>query len=70
MLAKLLPTNEHVVERAIRILVGVILLSLTVVGPKTLWGLVGFVPLLTGIAGSCPLYTLFGWSTCRIKTRG
>ncbi len=69
MLAKLLPTNEHVAERALRILVGVILLSLTVVGPKTLWGLVGFVPLLTGIAGSCPLYTLFGWSTCRIKTK-
>lgn len=68
MLNKLLPANEHVAERAFRVILGIILLSLTVVGPKTLWGLVGFVPLLTGLAGSCPLYTLFGWSTCRIKT--
>lgn len=64
MLNKLLPKNEHVIERVLRIGVGVTLLSLVVVGPKTLWGLVGAVPLLTGLLGSCPLYTLLGISTC------
>jgi hypothetical protein len=38
-------------------------LSLAVVGPHTLWGLVGLVPLLTGFVGSCPLYTLLGLRT-------
>jgi hypothetical protein len=35
-----------------------------VVGPKTGWGLVGLVPLVTGLAGTCPLYSIFGLSTC------
>ncbi|MBK6847136.1 MAG: DUF2892 domain-containing protein [Proteobacteria bacterium] len=56
--------NEHVLERALRIGAGLVLLSLVFVGPKTLWGLVGVVPLLTGLLGSCPLYTLLGVSTC------
>lgn len=60
---KILPQNEHSIERAVRIVLGLVLLSLTVVGPHTLWGLVGIVPLLTGAIGSCPLYTLFGFST-------
>lgn len=67
MLSKLLPANEHVVDRAIRIGVGLALLTLTVVGPQTLWGLLGLVPLVTGAVGSCPLYTLFGFSTCPVR---
>lgn len=68
--SKILPRNEHQIERALRVLLGIGLLSLTVVGPKTLWGLVGLVPLLTGALGSCPLYTLFGFSTCPLtRTR-
>lgn len=64
----ILPKNEHVVERALRVIVGIAVLSLAVIGPKTLWGLVGLVPLATGLIGSCPLYTLFGISTCRTTT--
>ncbi len=64
MIKRLLVTNEHPVERVIRVLVGLVLLSLVVVGPKTLWGLLGFVPLITGLVGSCPIYTLLGVSTC------
>lgn len=67
MLEKILPTNEHNVERALRVVVGLALLALVVVGPKTMWGLIGLVPLATGLIGSCPLYTLFGISTCSIK---
>ncbi len=60
---KVFPSNEHQVERIVRVLVGLGLLSLTVIGPQTLWGLVGLVPLATGIVGSCPAYTLLGIST-------
>jgi hypothetical protein len=59
--------NEHNIERAARVVIGLGLLSLTFVGPQTLWGLVGIVPLATGLAGRCPLYTLFGVSTCKMS---
>ena len=57
-------TNEGTLDRAIRIIAGLAILSLTVVGPHTLWGLVGAVPLLTGIFGFCPLYRVLGIRTC------
>lgn len=65
---KLLPKNEHTIERVIRVVLGLGLLSLVVVGPQTMWGLVGLVPLATGAIGSCPLYTLVGFSTCSMKS--
>ena len=67
MASKVLPTNEHNIERAVRVLVGIGLLSLVFVGPKTLWGLIGIIPLVTGLIGSCPLYTMLGISTCPMK---
>jgi Inner membrane protein YgaP-like, transmembrane domain len=62
---KLLPHNEHAVDRAVRIALGIVLLALVFAGPHTPWGWLGLVPLATGLIGSCPLYTLFGLSTCR-----
>ena len=67
-MSKILPRNEHQIERALRVVAGLALLSLVFVGPHTLWGLLGLVPLATGLIGSCPIYTLFGWSTCPRKT--
>ena len=64
----LFPKNEHTIERAARVVVGLGLLSLIFVGPQTLWGLIGVVPLVTGLLGSCPLYTLLGISTCPMET--
>jgi len=61
-----LPKNEHTVDRLLRVLLGIVLLSLVFVGPQTLWGWLGLVPLLTGLVGSCPLYTAFGLRTCPI----
>ena len=69
MLKLLIPRNEHMIDRGVRVVLGLGLLSMVFVGPQTLWGLVGLVPLLTGLAGSCPLYRLFGMSTCPIDTR-
>jgi Protein of unknown function (DUF2892) len=63
----ILPTNEHPLERGMRVLIGLALLSIVFVGPKSLWGLVGIVPLLTGVLGSCPVYTLLGLSTCPVR---
>ena len=65
MASKLFPKNMHSVDRAVRVLAGIGLLSLTVVGPQTPWGYIGIVPLLTGLVGTCPMYTLFGFSTCK-----
>lgn len=61
---KIFPRNEHTIERALRIALGIALIAIAFVGPKTPWGFLGLVPLLTGAIGSCPLYTLFGFSTC------
>lgn len=59
--------NEAAWDRGIRVAVGLALLSLTIIGPQTLWGLVGLVPLATGLWGFCPAYRLFGLSTCSIR---
>ena len=67
---KLFPTNEHTVDRVVRIALGLGVLSLTVLGPHTLWGLAGLVPLATGLIGSCPAYTLLGLSTKGRKGSG
>jgi hypothetical protein len=67
MFSKLFPSNEHSIERVIRVVAGLGVLSLTVVGPQSMWGLLGLIPLATGALGSCPLYTIFGISTCSMK---
>lgn len=61
-------TNEGSIDRALRIVIGVVLLSLVFIGPKTALGWIGLVPLLTGAVGSCPLYSVFGISTCSLKS--
>ena len=65
---KLLKKNEHPVERALRVVLGVGILALAFVGPKTPWGWLGLIPLATGLLGSCPLYTLFGVDTCKLAS--
>ncbi len=53
------------VDRAMRVVVGLFLISIVFVGPQTPWGWIGLGPLITGLAGYCPLYALLGMSTCR-----
>lgn len=52
-------------ERIVRIIAGLAILSLVFIGPKSLWGLIGVVPLITGLIGWCPPYALLGISTCK-----
>ncbi len=60
--------NEGNLDRALRIIVGLVLLALVFVGPQTYWGLVGIVPLATGLMGFCPLYRILGLNTCPMKS--
>ena len=57
--------NESNIERLIRVIAGLIILSLIFVGPQSWWGLIGLVPLATGLVGNCPAYSLLGISTCK-----
>lgn len=62
--------NVGSTDRAIRIVAGIALLSLAFIGPRTAWGYLGLVPLLTGLVRWCPLYTLLHLSTRSTSTPG
>ena len=62
-----MPQNEGTIDRALRVILGLVLIALVFVGPQTPWGWVGVVPLLTGLVGFCPLYRLVGINTCSTR---
>ena len=62
-----MPKNEGLIDRVLRMFLGVALLSIAFVGPQTPWGYIGIIPLLTGLVGYCPLYSLLGIRTCKAK---
>lgn len=59
--------NEGNLDRAVRVIAGLIILSLAFIGPKSAWGYIGLVPIITGLVGVCPAYSLFGINTCPAK---
>ena len=59
--------NVGNIDRILRIVAGLVLLSLIFIGPKTWWGLVGIVPLATAFMRTCPAYSILGVSTCERK---
>ena len=61
--------NVGGIDKILRIVVGLALISLVFIGPKTLWGLVGLVPLLTGLFGFCPFYPLLGLNSCPVTSK-
>ena len=56
--------NVGNLDRIARILIGVALIAASLVGVIGLWGVIGFVPLATGVFRFCPAYRLFGLNTC------
>lgn len=58
-------TNIGSLDRILRIVLGVVLLALVFVGPKSMWGLIGIIPLATGLLRTCPLYSIIGLNTCK-----
>lgn len=66
----MITVNIHPIERVIRGIVGLAVLSLVVWGPKSLWGLLGLILLATALIGWCPPYSLLGINTCGKKAGG
>ena len=60
-----MPRNEGSIDRVLRVVVGIVLVSLALTGPKIVWGWIGVVPILTGLFGYCPAYSFYGIRTCR-----
>lgn len=60
--------NEGSLDRGLRVIAGLGILSLVFVGPQTSLGYLGLIPLITGIVGICPLYSVLGLKTCKIST--
>jgi hypothetical protein len=60
-------TNEGILDRALRVIVGLVLIAAALgsFGPAytSVWGWIGLVPLLTGLVGWCPLYSVLGIRT-------
>jgi hypothetical protein len=58
--------NAGTLDRLARVAIGVVLIALTLTDQIGVWGWIGVVPLVTGLFGYCPLYRVFGFSTCPI----
>lgn len=66
----MLKSNVGGIDRVLRILVGLALLTGFFLNAEASyrWAyLIGIVPLLTGLMGSCPLYSIFGFNSCPMK---
>jgi len=59
--------NMGSADRAIRAIVGIVLIALVFVGPQTPWGWIGIIPLVTALIGWCPAYSLVGMKTCKSR---
>jgi hypothetical protein len=66
-MASFMVKNVGSVDRLIRVIIGLALFSLVFWGPKTMWGIIGIVPIFTALAGWCPMYSLLGISSCPMK---
>jgi DUF2892 family protein len=64
-------SNVGGIDKILRIALGVGLLAsiFFIPGEARWWGLLGLVPLLTGVVGWCPIYPLLGLSTCPARPR-
>lgn len=60
--------NVGMLDRALRVVAGVLLMVLAYVGTIPSWvGFIGAIPLATGLAGLCPLYRVLGINTCATR---
>ena len=56
-------SNLHSIDRILRIVIGLVLISLVFIGPETVWGYAGVILVLTAFINFCPLYSILGVST-------
>jgi hypothetical protein len=57
--------NEGTLDRIVRVVFGLVLVALALVGPRTPLGWLGIIPLVTGAVGFCPLYRVIGIRTTK-----
>ena len=55
--------NIGAMDRGLRVILGVVLISLIFIGPQSPWGAIGIIPLATALIGFCPVYRLLGICT-------
>jgi hypothetical protein len=59
--------NAGTIDRTLRVVAGLVLITLAATGMVGVWGWIGIMPLLTGAIGFCPAYTILGVSTYAMK---
>jgi len=57
--------NIGTLDRVLRIIIGLALLSLVFIGPKTVWGYIGLVLIITAFINFCPIYGMFKLNTAK-----
>ena len=63
-------TNVGGIDKILRVVVGIALIAMAALGVVGAWGWIGVVPLLTGLFGVCPAYSLLGMNTGPIRKEG
>ncbi|MCE5250030.1 DUF2892 domain-containing protein [bacterium] len=58
--------NVGTIDKVLRIIVGIVIIAVGFYF-KSWWGVIGIIPIATGLIGYCMLYTIFGISTCKLK---
>lgn len=63
----MLKVNVGGIDRILRVVVGLALVTATALGFLNVWGWLGMIPLLTGLFRFCPVYTILGIKTCKVN---
>ncbi len=58
--------NVGTTDRVLRIVLGLVIIVAGLYF-QSWWGLIGLIPLLTGVLRLCPLYSVLGLSTCKTE---
>ena len=58
-------TNIGTIDRTARVILGIIIVTLTALGKISPWGWLGVMLIITGAIKFCPAYSLFGFKTCK-----
>ncbi|MCU0648010.1 MAG: DUF2892 domain-containing protein [Gemmatimonadaceae bacterium] len=59
--------NVGTIDRIVRLAIAAMVLPFAFIGPATPWAFLGVIPLVTGLIGSCPLYSVLGFSSCPMR---
>lgn len=59
--------NVGGIDRILRVVIGLAILSLVFIGPQNPWGWLGLIPIITAALSYCPLYSIVGMNSCAVK---